>query len=173
MMATSLVFSPSTLPTSYVSIDTMPTTTTTTTPSSTSSASPTTTPVLATTTLPVPTEPPEPPCCKRVNGLCEWVEPECEHLDESIRKNQTWTEEMCDEIHPDDITEYQERFQMYKDMLKRQKFARVKMFQFTIFHVFPFSKYPYLNHNNSLTGQSVEQCPSGTRVTADIDKKLS
>ena len=125
VMATSLVFSPSTMATSYVSIDTMPTTTTTTTPSS---VSPTTTPFPGTTTLPVPTEPPEPPCCERVNGLCEWVEPECEHLDESIRKNETWTEEMCDEIHPDDIAEYQERFQMYKDMLKRQKFARVRSF---------------------------------------------
>ena len=125
MMATSLVFSPSSLPTSYVGLDmsTAARMIPTTAPSSTSPASPTTP---GTTTVPVPTETPEPPCCERVNGLCEWIEPECEHLDENDRKNKLWTDDECDEIHPDDISAIQERFQMYKDMLKRQKFARVR-----------------------------------------------
>ena len=79
------------------------------------------------TTLPGPTEPPEPPCCERVNGLCEWVEPPCEFLDENDRKDKPWDDDDCDEQHPDDIDIFQERFQMYKDMLKRQKFARVRI----------------------------------------------
>ena len=134
LLATSLVFSPASLSTSYV--ESMETTTvpvmmstTSATPSSTTTASPTTTPGLpvssTTTALPVPTEPPEPPCCERANGLCEWIEPECEALSEEDRKRFIWDDEYCDEVHPDDMEEIQERLQMYKDMLKRQKFARV------------------------------------------------
>ncbi len=86
-------------------------------------------------TTPLPTEPPEPPCCERVNGLCQWIEPECEALDEDDRKRFIWTEEFCDEIHPDDMAIIQERFQMYKDMLKRQKYARVSTMPELVFIV--------------------------------------
>ncbi len=54
------------------------------------------------------------------------MEPQCDALAEEDRKSFVWDDEFCDEVHPDDMAEIQERFQMYKDMLKRQKFARVR-----------------------------------------------
>ena len=131
VIATSLIFSPSTLATSYVGLDistvaqVIPATTIT--PSTTISYVATTSRLVITTALPVATKPPELSCCEKANGLCEWIEPECDALDEDDRKKTVWDEDYCDEIHPDDMAEIQERFQMYNEMQKRQKFARVRI----------------------------------------------
>ena len=65
-------------------------------------------------------------CCENVTGLCEWVEPVgwlC--IDEDDRKSTVWTEAYCLMQHPDDIAEFQRRFQAYKDYLLEQANALV------------------------------------------------
>ncbi len=72
-----------------------------------------------------PTEEPEIPCCIRADGLCEWVEPECEFLDEEDRKSLVWDDKICNEIHPDDMDEIRKRYMLYKLQQKMIDYARV------------------------------------------------
>ena len=76
-----------------------------------------------------PTVEPEIPCCLRVpeGGLCDWVEPECEYLDEDDRKKSVWSDKVCDEIHPDDMVIFVKRYRLFKEMQKRILFLKVRV----------------------------------------------
>jgi len=65
-------------------------------------------------------------CCEPLNGLCDWVEPECDYLDEDERKKFVWDNQTCDEIHPDDLSEIVFRFDLFKAMEKKMLFAQRK-----------------------------------------------
>ena len=57
--------------------------------------------------------------------MCEWVEPSCQTVDEEDRKTEIWDEFICDEIHPDDMKIYRERFEQSKRAAKLTKYERV------------------------------------------------
>lgn len=83
------------------------------------------------------------PCCVRVNGLCEWVEPSCQAIDEEDRKRDIWDEFICDEIHPDDIKLFQERFDQFNRAKKLLKFEKVVVVYICSDHTFYINKIAY------------------------------
>lgn len=70
--------------------------------------------------IPTTSQPPElppPTCCENVTkGLCQWIEPENSPLLEDLYdiKDMAWTNEDCEEIHPDNIKEIEKRFKACK-----------------------------------------------------------
>ena len=61
----------------------------------------------------------------REAGLCEWIEPSCQAIDDDDRKKDVWDEFICDEIHPDDMKIFRERFEQSKRAKKLTKYEQV------------------------------------------------